>query len=282
MIYANFKIQQQRLDGGCGGRIQLTSGSGADKSASSLLALSEGALFTTPTEQTNFLQFNTCPGTTSVTDITPSSGGSMVFVAGGPTVQTNVSYPNDANLRIGTQNFTIEWFQFYQDSDANAIVFSIGTFPTNNICVVYVGTRLYLFVQNTAYDVLSAVTKNIWQHVALVGNGSSIKVYVGGSLKLTVTVTYNLVATDILRIGNQTDASVPNGNYAGRITNFRWVVGTAIYNSDFSPPTAPLTAVTGTQLLLLASNESNVVKDSSGAGRTATNTGVNFSSSSPF
>ena len=132
----------------------------------------------------------------------------MRFAAGGQLLQTNVSYPNDAALRPGTGAFTIEWFQYYQDSDSNAIVFSIGTFPNNDICIVYTGTTMFLFTDGTSASQASAVTKNVWQHVAVVGNGGvdgsrNVKVYVDGQLKLTRTSNYNISQTDILRIGNQ-------------------------------------------------------------------------------
>jgi len=216
----------------------------------------------------------------------PGFEGSMQFTAGGQLVQTNVSYPNDVNLRPGTGAFTVEWFQYYQDSDTNAIVFSIGTFPSNDLCVVYVGTTMYLFTDGGSTLQASAVTKNVWQHVAVVGNGGAdgsrnVKVYVDGQLKLTRTENYNISQTDVLRIGNQTNATVANGNYAGLITNFRWVVGTAVYPSNFTPPTSPLTAIAGTELLLLATSPATVVTDSSIRNRTPTNTGVTYSSSVP-
>lgn len=223
----------------------------------------------------------------SVPGVSPVLGfqGSMQFAGGGVSVQTNVSYVTDADLLPGTESFTVEWFQFYQDSDSNAIVFSIGTFPANDLCVVYVGTTLFLFTDGGSSNVGSAVTKNVWQHVAVVGNGGAdgsrnVKVYVDGVLKLTRTANYNINQTDALRIGNQTDATLANGNYAGLLTNFRWVVGTQVYTSAFTPPTSPLSAIAGTELLLLASS-SGVVADASVRNRTPTNTGVVYSSSVP-
>jgi hypothetical protein len=211
----------------------------------------------------------------------------MRFAAGGQLAQTNVSYPNDAALRPGTGAFTVEWFQYYQDSDTNAIVFSIGTFPSNDLCVVYVGTTMFLFTDGSSTSASSAVTKNVWQHVAVVGNGGvdgsrDVRVYVDGELKLTRTANYNINQTDVLRIGNQTDATIANGNYAGLLTNFRWVVGSQVYTSAFTRPTSPLAAIAGTQLLLLVSNQSDVVKDSSSAARTPTNTGVAYDADTPF
>jgi hypothetical protein len=211
----------------------------------------------------------------------------MRFTAGGQLVQTNVSYANDANLRPGTGAFTVEWFQYYQDSDTNAIVFSIGTHPSNDLCVVYSGTTMFLFTDGSSSNAASAVTKNVWQHVAVVGNGGAdgarnVKVYVDGQLKLTRTANYNITQTDVLRIGNQTNATVLNGNYAGLLTNFRWVVGSQVYTSSFTKPSAPLTAITGTELLLLAKDSGSVVADSSIRNRTPTNTGVVYDADTPF
>jgi hypothetical protein len=214
----------------------------------------------------------------------------MRFAAGGQLTQTNVSYPNDANLRPGTGAFTVEWFQYYQDSDTNAIVFSIGTFGTgggNDLCVVYQGTTMFLFTDGTASSVGSAVVKNQWQHIAVVGNGEAdgsrnVKVYVDGDLKLTRTANYNINQTESLRIGNQTDATVVNGNYAGLLTNFRWVVGSQVYTGTFTVPSSPLTAIPGTELLLLANTSSTVVADSSSRNRTPTNSGVVYDADTPF
>ncbi len=281
VLYASYIAQQKKLEGGCGIRILIGPGNG--NSASSVISIHEGAIYTTVNEQTTILRVNTCPIIGSVLSFT---GGSMRFTAGGLATQTNVSFVNDAALRPGTGAFTVEWFQYYQDSDQNAIVFSIGTYPSNDLCITYVGTTMYLFTDGGA-DQVNAVTKNVWQHIAVVGNGAAdglrtTTVYVDGVRKLTRTTNYNINQTDTLRIGNQTDASILNGNYAGLITNFRWVVGTAVYTSEFSKPTAPLTAISGTQLLLSAGNSSTVVKDSSSANRTPTNTGVVFDSGSPF
>jgi hypothetical protein len=234
----------------------------------------------------NFLSKLT-PYTVPAPDPIPAVSGSMRFVGGGVSVQTNLSFANDATLRPGTGEFTIEWFQYYQDSDSNAIIFSIGTFPSNDLCVVYVGTTMFLFTDGASTSVSSAVTKNVWQHVAVVGDGGApgsrnVKVYVDGVLKLTRTATYNINQTDALRIGNQTNATLANGNYGGLITNFRWVVGSQVYTGNFTPPTTPLTAIAGTELLLLSSSTSDVVKDSSARNRVPTNTGVVFDTSTPF
>ena len=278
LLYSSYIAQQIKFNGGCALRIQL--GPGNDNTAASLINIQEGALFITPVEQSTIATVNACPFR-----VLQPTGGSMRFTAGA--TPTNISFANDASLRPGTAAFTVEWFQYYQDSDANAIVFSIGTFPANDLCVVYTDRTLFLFTDGSSSNIGSAVTKNIWQHIAVVGNGGAdgsrnTRVYVDGVLVLTRTTNYNINQTEVLRIGNQSDSSVPNGNFAGLLTNFRWVVGTAVYTSDFPKPTVPLSAIPGTQLLLAATNSSTLLRDSSSANRTATNSGVVFDASTPF
>jgi hypothetical protein len=67
------------------------------------------------------------------------------------------------------------------------------------------------------------------------------------------------------------------------MTNLRVVIGTGVYTGTFTPPTRPLTAITGTKLLLKTSNDANFLKDSSTNNFTITNTGsVTSQSLSPF
>ena len=68
----------------------------------------------------------------------------------------------------------------------------------------------------------------------------------------------------------------------GRMSNIRIVKGTAVYTTTFTPA-GPLTAVSGTQLLLNTTNNANFLKDSSTNNFTVTNNGsVATSSLTPF
>jgi hypothetical protein len=103
----------------------------------------------------------------------------------------------------------------------------------------------------------SALTLNAWSHVAVVRSGSStgnLKLYVNGALAATSAgaVTQNLGSTGAGSIGKQTSGTPYY--YSGYISNVRIVKGTAVYTTTFTPPTAPLTAISGTSLLLNAIN----------------------------
>jgi hypothetical protein len=212
-----------------------------------------------------------------------TTGGSMFFDSTFGSDGSHVSYPNDTNLRIGTQPFTIEWYQYWTTGGSSfPRVFSIGTYPSADIAVSYEGDFILWINGSPIFIGSGDPPQNVWTHMAIVGDGSFVKTYQDGIENQGVVVPYNFTdSSTALMIGNETNPS-SIANFNGQITNFRWVVGTAVYTADFTPPTSPLTAIPGTQLLLLAENNTNVVLDSSGAARTPTNTGVTYSATTPF
>jgi hypothetical protein len=282
MLYANYLIQQQAVSQGCLGRILIEGGSGAKKEAQIWTDIQEGQAQTTLADQTVILANNECPDQSS-SQLTILSG-SMVFNYLDQTVGDSVSYPNDADLAIGTREFTVEWFQYWQTGANFPRPFSIGEYPNADFAVSYEGTTFYVWTPSTnANDAGAPPAKDTWVHIALIGNGITIKVYVNGSLQSTINESYDFTdTTTALTIGNETDGITRDGAFTGRITNFRWVVGTQVYTDNFTVPTTPLIAISGTQLLLLADSSTNVVKDSSPANRTPTNTGVTYSTDYPF
>jgi hypothetical protein len=84
-------------------------------------------------------------------------------------------------------------------------------------------------------------------------------------------------------IGNYTaNNSVPTDAFQGLMTNVRIVVGSAVYTADFTPPTSPLTAIPGTQLLLLTESADTLLADSSPIHHDASNNGTVYSTESLF
>ena len=98
----------------------------------------------------------------------------------------------------------------------------------------------------------SALSLNVWHHVALVRNGTSLKFYVDGSEDGSVTIdssqTFDFSVGE-LRIGRGFDVDSTNGYFKGYLTDIRLVKGTAVYTSAFTAPTQRLTAISGTSLL---------------------------------
>jgi hypothetical protein len=87
---------------------------------------------------------------------------------------------------------------------------------------------------------------NNWAHIAIVRASGTVKIYVNGVQKATDTSSGS-IANSGIAVGARYTGSE---SFNGYISNFRIVKGTAVYTSAFTPPTAPLTAITNTSLLL--------------------------------
>jgi hypothetical protein len=119
---------------------------------------------------------------------------------------------------------------------------------------------------------------NVWQHWAVVRSGSTITLYINGVSKGTATNSSTITNAGAGLISAYTGgiSSFTSGN----LSNFRFVVGTAVYTSNFVPPTSPLTAISGTQFLTLQNatiidNSSNAISiTNNGSVTTSTSTSV--------
>jgi hypothetical protein len=125
----------------------------------------------------------------------------------------------------------------------------------------------------------SAITLNTWNHYAFVRNGNLFKLYVNGVAQtqtLTSSISLPAQLSGYMQIGNA------GGLYAGRITNFRIVKGTAVYTANFTPTTQPLRAISGTSLLLLVWGNTPYLDSSPNAFTVSPQNSPTYSGTSPF
>ena len=121
------------------------------------------------------------------------------------------------------------------------------------------------------------INPNTWYHVAVVSNAGVLNIYVNGVSYATGTLPSYGDNGDPLFIGSRYDG---DQFYQGYISNLRIVKGTAVYTSNFTPSTTPLTAIANTALLTCQS--ANFVDNSTNAF-TLTPTGtVKVVSNQPF
>jgi len=190
---------------------------------------------------------------------TSVNGGSLYF--NGTTDKLTV--PNSANLQFGSGNFTIEFWIYFNSFSTSPQIINTGSSGSANFSYAIVSNTsgaltYYLSSVGTSWDVASGVaigtaTLNTWNHIALVRNGTSVTPYLNGVAGTVTTTSATLYAfASVLPIGAVSYASLNFVN--GYISNVRIVKGTAVYTSNFTPPTAPLTAITNTQLLLNGTN----------------------------
>ena len=85
------------------------------------------------------------------------------------------------------------------------------------------------------------VKRNTWNHLVWCRDGSTLRLFVNGVLITSGSVANNCAITSIGYGGGLTPL--------GYISGARVLRGTALYTSAFTPPTAPPTAISNTQLL---------------------------------
>jgi hypothetical protein len=183
------------------------------------------------------------------------NGGAMYFDGTGDYLTT----PSDAAFDFWAGNFTFEcWFYPTNATNlSNCVYFSTGT-STTGINFGNSGSSTLLYSNQSGGVTLISGTQstlNAWNHIALTKSGSTFAVFING-----------------VRIGTSTSTLYPTGNQsafigansannsqviAGYLSSVRLVKGTAVYDPTLTTltiPTAPLTAITNTQLLLSGTN----------------------------
>jgi len=114
---------------------------------------------------------------------------------------------------------------------------------------------------NTQLKDSGTLTLNTWNHVAATREGSVFRLFVNGVQVSTVTSSTVEVGflNDPLTVGYYNST----GYFNGIISDVRIVKGTAVYTSAFTPPTARLTAINNTSLLVSGTNAGIIDKSQS-------------------
>ena len=165
-----------------------------------------------------------------------------------------LSAPSAAGA-LSTGNFAVEsWININSNSALQIIVDARGI-ASLVAWQLYTTATGKLEARYGASVITGATTipSNAWTHVAFVRSGSTITLYVNGVADGSVTSTANLSGGATFYVGRTFDS--PGTLYFnGYMSDLRIVIGSAVYTSAFTPPTAPLTAITNTRLLLNFTN----------------------------
>jgi len=216
-----------------------------------------------------------------------------VYIGGVNTSSTYLTAPSNSAFAFGTGDFTIEAWVYrikdngHDDSQASNFDQNIFDFRTNDstaINIAYDGglyghtDKIYCII-NGAYALVSTTSINAytWYHVAVVRSGTTVTLYINGTAEATTTSSRNFATATPCKIGGRyVDLYTSNSSdwrtWQGYLTGVRVVKGNAVYTSNFTPSVYPLTAVTGTSLLLNFLEYNNYLTDSSTNNFTVTST----------
>lgn len=187
------------------------------------------------TDASQYARVLTNSGVT-VSDAQSKFGGKSLYFNG------SNAYLKTACLITGNQPFTIDCWA-YPTAVRNNTVWSHG--GTNAVAVTGGGVELYgagtliyycsgFLVQGGSY------TANKWHHVAIVGDGTNITLYLNGVSIGTYSGGYNFATYEEI-IGANASA-YGQENFQGYIDELR-ISNIARWTSNFTPPTEPYIAI---------------------------------------
>jgi len=164
---------------------------------------------------------------------------------------------DNAAFGYGTGDFTIE-FWYYPTGTADQTIFSnLSSASSTNPHLYYSAGTIRYYTVSADRITSSAITLYQWYHIALCRSSGSTRLFVNGTQAgSTYTDGNNYGASAPLGIATYWSGGSPvtTNTFAGSMSNVRIVKGTALYTSAFTPPTQPLTAISGTSLLTCQAN----------------------------
>jgi hypothetical protein len=193
-----------------------------------------------------------------------TNGGSGYFDVTGDTLSAG----SNAAFALGTGDFTVETFAYYvaqSNVDAIAVANWDGVTWGSNKWSLHLDhttarAKVTFWFHNYSSTVplltsTNTLTIGQWHHVAVSRSGNTFRLFINGVLDVSATNSTSLDG------GNNSPIYVGGGGggagsqyFNGYLSSTRLVKGTAVYTATFTTPTAPLTAVSGTSLLLNYTN----------------------------
>ena len=165
---------------------------------------------------------------------------------------------DSADYPSGTDDFTYEAFVYLSANvGGNQYVLGKGgSGVAEQIGLLYNGTSWRVFMYNSSSSSMldatwGSPTLNRWHHISVCRSGNNFYGSDNGVVTLLGTSSDSVLDNDALFvIGGYSSTTSPSGDpIAGFISNLRVIKGTALYTSNFTPPTTELTNITNTILL---------------------------------
>ena len=182
----------------------------------------------------------------------------------------NISSHSDHDL--GSGDFTVEgWFKTSATIADQAIIqkyYGPANYNGWGILLDSAGTGLRAAVfngSNVQVDLFGGSNLNdgAWHHFALSRSGTDLRLFVDGALTDSTTNSFNITATEALRIGR--DFGNSSRDWNGQMSNIRILKGTALYTSNFTPKRQPLIPESAPNTVLLTCQKGPIRDRSSSA-----------------
>ena len=187
-----------------------------------------------------------------------TNGGSGYFDGSGD----YLTVPHNAAFDFGSGDFTMEAWVYPTTASLTSELFDKRASAANysqmpQIQITANQPIAYASATGSSWAVSISGSSNVkpysWNHVALTRSGSTWTLWLNGASIGTATSSITVYASTSNVVIGAADAAGTNP-MNGYLAGSRIVKGTAVYTTAFTPPTAPLTAISGTSLLLNYTN----------------------------
>jgi hypothetical protein len=186
-------------------------------------------------QSSNLKMFGNTTGSTTQVKFTDSK--SMYFDGTGDYITLNETF--DEFLESGTVA-TIEWWGRLVSTTPRGTILS-NWYNGSGWTIDYDNNHFIHIARNTStsYFATNSLSFNVWNHYAIVNNGSGIYGFFNGVLLGSNLTNYTVGANSSgsMRIGQRNDGTLPSEGY---IQDLRITKGLARYSQTFTPPSAPL------------------------------------------
>jgi len=185
-------------------------------------------------------------------------GGSISFDGTGDYLKVASS----STFNLYNTAFTIEGWFYATAPAGNEHIWASYIDASNRESLYFSNATTLNWWVNGSTRISATIAADNWYHFAIVDNNGTTTFYLNGVSQGTWTSTYT-DGNRLVWLGTYNDAGVASDSFTGYISDVRFVNGTAVYTSAFTPPTAPLTAITNTSLLLSGTNAGIIDKSQS-------------------
>jgi len=180
------------------------------------------------------------------------NGGSGYFDGSGD----YLSVADDVDFDMSSGDFCVEaWIYPLSGTGSNGGILgsSLASSPPVGWTLRYLSgtSKLNISDASNNYTSTATIPLNAWTHVAATRSGTDLRLFINGALDSTnagISASVDFSSTAFY-VGRGYDVDAGNAYFKGYILSARVVKGAAVYTSAFTPPTAPLTAISGTSFL---------------------------------
>lgn len=166
-----------------------------------------------------------------VTNISPIGGNSVAFDGTGD----YLSVSSSANFAFGTGDFTVEGWYYLNSGVTRFCLYDSGSGGAAGQFSIFQDSASLFFVRMSSdITFASPPGTNQWVHFAVTRAGTTVRLFFNGTQATSGTQSTNVTnTTPYIGYLNGYPSYIMNGY----ISNIRVLKGTALYTSNFTPPT---------------------------------------------